>query len=49
MRTFGWLLLWVFAAYCADAYFYGGVYTDTVLTVMRHVTRGVLMGLGRHA
>ena len=45
MRTFGWLLLCVLAAYWVDAHFYGGLYSDTVLTVARHVGRGILMGL----
>ena len=45
MRTFGLLLLYVLAAYWADAHFYGGLYSDTVLTVARHVGHGILMGL----
>ena len=41
MRTFGLLLLCALA----DAHFYGGLYSDTVLTVARHVGHGILMGL----
>ena len=35
-------------AYCADTLFFGGVYSDTVLTITRQVARGVLMGLIRY-
>ena len=48
MRMFGLFLLCVWAAYCADSHFYGGLYADTVLTVTRQVARGVLMGLIRY-
>jgi hypothetical protein len=33
------------AAYCADSVFYRGFYGETVLTLSRHIVRGVLMGL----
>ena len=45
MRTFGWLLLCVLAAYWVDAHFYRGLYSDAVLTVARHVAHGILVGL----
>ena len=35
-------------AYCADTFFFAGVYSDTVLAVTRQVARGVLMGLIRY-
>jgi hypothetical protein len=48
MRMLGLLLLCVLAAYCADSRFYGGVYSDTVLAVTRHVAHGVFVGLVGH-
>ncbi len=35
-------------AYCADTLFFGGFYSETVLTITRHVAHGVLMGLIRY-
>jgi hypothetical protein len=45
MRTFGLILLCALAAYWVDAHFYGGLYSNSVLTVARHVGHGILMGL----
>jgi hypothetical protein len=43
-----WLMFGLLLAYCADTLFFGGAYSDTVLTVTRQVARGVLMGLIRY-
>jgi hypothetical protein len=48
MKVLG-LVLGVLAAHLADTFLYGGLYSETVLTIARHVVRGVMMGVKWYA
>ena len=48
MKMLG-LVLAVLAAHFADSFLYGGLYSETVLTIARHVVHGVMMGVKWYA
>jgi hypothetical protein len=48
MKVLG-LVLGVLAAHFVDTFFYGGLYSETVLTIARHVVHGVMMGVKWYA
>jgi hypothetical protein len=48
MKVLG-LVLAVLAAHFADTFLYGGLYSETVLTIARHIVHGVMMGVKWYA